>query len=67
MATTKCINCGKKAYLTLVGLYRCPSCKTEFFITDLEETLRAKALKRNVKRRKGNTTTKRDQELMFGY
>ena len=33
MATIKCENCGKKAYLTLVGLYRCPSCKTEFFKT----------------------------------
>ena len=28
---------------------------------------RMKALKRNVKRRKGNYATKRDQELMFGY
>ncbi len=33
---------------------------------DLEKK-REKALKRNIKRRKGKYTTKRDQELMFGY
>lgn len=44
--------------------------KRKIYATALDKKLIAKslkALKRNVKRRKGKYATARDQELMFGY